>query len=61
MQKASTTIYQKAAEEAAKQQAASGQQASSSDESWSGHPEGDDKTIDADYKVKDEDKKDKEK
>jgi len=61
LQKASTTIYQKAAEEAAKQQAASGQQASSSDESWSGHPEGDDKTIDADYKVKDEDKKDKEK
>lgn len=56
LQKASTTIYQKAAEEAAKKQATSGGKKESSNESWSGHPEDDDKTIDADYKVKDEDK-----
>jgi molecular chaperone DnaK len=61
LQKASTTIYQKAAEEAAKKQPASSGKKESSNESWSGHPEDDDKTIDADYKVKDEDKKDKEK
>jgi len=62
MQKVSTAIYQQAAQQAAAQQQAAGgadqQQADSSDESWSGHPGDDDKTIDADYKVKD-DKKDK--
>ena len=61
LQKASTAIYQKAAEEASKKQTASGGRKESPDESWSGHPEDNDKTIDADYKVKDEDKKDKEK
>jgi len=61
LQKASTAIYQKAAEEASKKQTASGGKKESPDESWSGHPEDNDKTIDADYKVKDEDKKDKEK
>jgi molecular chaperone DnaK len=61
LQKASTAIYQKAAEEASKKQNASGGKKESHDESWSGHPEDNDKTIDADYKVKDEDKKDKEK
>ena len=64
MQKVSTQIYQQAAQQAAQQQQAEGggaAQQPGSDESWSGHPE-DDKTINADYKVKkDEDKKDKEK
>jgi molecular chaperone DnaK len=62
MQKVSTQIYQQAAQQAAQQQqAAGGAQQPGSDESWSGHPE-DDKTINADYKVKkDEDKKDKKK
>ena len=56
IQKASTAIYQQAAaqQQAAQQQAPSGDE--SSNESWSGHPSGDDKTIDADYKVKDKDK-----
>ena len=54
LQKASTVIYQQAAQQAAQQQTQGG-----TDESWSGHPS-DDKTIDADYKVKDE-KKDKDK
>jgi molecular chaperone DnaK len=58
LQKASTAIYQQAAQQAAQQQQASAQ-AGPSDESWSGHPSDDDKTIDADYKVKDEDKKKK--
>jgi len=56
LQKASTAIYQQAAQQAAQQQQA-GAQASSSDESWSGHPSGDGKTVDIDYKVKDEKKK----
>ena len=63
MQKVSTKIYQQAAQQQqAQQQAADGaeQQAGSSDESWSGHPSGDDKTVDADFEVKD-DKKDKKK
>jgi molecular chaperone DnaK len=63
MQKVSTQIYQQAAQQQAaqQQQAAGGAQQPGSDESWSGHPE-DDKTINADYKVKkDEDKKDKKK
>ncbi len=61
IQKASTKIYQQAAQQQAQQQA--GQQQTGSkgkdQESWSGHPD-DDKTINADYKVKkDKDKKDK--
>jgi len=61
LQEATTKIYQQAAQQAQQQQQASGnttgQQAN--EESWSGHPEGDDKTINADYEVKD--KKDKKK
>lgn len=65
MQKVSTKIYQQAAQQQqAQQQQAAGagaqQQAGSSDESWSGHPSGDDNTVDADFTVKD-DKKDKKK
>ncbi|MDH7516852.1 MAG: molecular chaperone DnaK [Candidatus Thermoplasmatota archaeon] len=51
LQKASATIYQQAAQQYQQQQS-SGKQ----DESWSGKPEDDDKTIDADYKVKDDKK-----
>jgi len=54
LQKASTAIYQQASQEAAAQQQQAG---SSSEEKWSGHPSGDDKTIDADYKVKDDKEK----
>jgi molecular chaperone DnaK len=59
IQKASTAIYQQAAQQAAQQQ---GQQADSTSEEWSGHPSGD-KTIDADYEVSDDKgtKKDKKK
>jgi len=60
MQKVSTAIYQQAAQQAAaQQQQAAGDQTRGSEESWSGHPTGDDdKTINADYKVKkDDDKK----
>ena len=57
LQKASTAIYQQAAQQAAQQQQATGGQDQKQDESWSGHPDDEDKTIDADYKVKDEDKK----
>jgi molecular chaperone DnaK len=56
LQKVSTNIYQKAAQKASSQQAPSST-AEQDDDSWSGHPSDDDKTIDADYKVKDEDKK----
>lgn len=60
LQKASTAIYQKAAQEAAKQQTSSeSHQETNDDTSWSGHPNDDDKTIDADYKVKDDEKKKK--
>ncbi len=60
MQKISTAIYQQAAQQAAQQQQATGAKAEeSSEEAWSGHPSDDDKTIDADYKIKDEDKKKK--
>ncbi|MBN2066173.1 MAG: molecular chaperone DnaK [Candidatus Thermoplasmatota archaeon] len=55
LQKASTTIYQQAAQQAQQQQQAS--QGSPKDESWSGHPSGEDNTIDADYEVKDDKKK----
>ena len=62
MQKVSTQIYQQAAQQAAQQQQAAGDAQQKTDESWSGHPDDDDKTINADYKVKkDEDKKDKKK
>jgi molecular chaperone DnaK len=60
LQKASATIYQQAAQQAAQQQ----QQAPPSgttDETWKGKPSDDDKTIDADYKVKDDKKKDEKK
>ncbi len=60
IQKASTAIYQQAAQQAAQQQQAAGAKSEKTDETWSGHPSDDDKTIDADYKVKDEDKKKKE-
>jgi molecular chaperone DnaK len=59
LQKVSTEIYQQAAQQAAQKQQAAGEKQDNQDESWSGHPSGDDKTIDADYKVKDEDKKKK--
>jgi len=55
MQKVSTQIYQKAAQQAQQQQQQTG--ASGSEESWSGHPD-DDGTINADYKVKDDKKED---
>ena len=51
LQKASATIYQQAAQQ---QQAPAG----GPEESWKGKPSDDDSTIDADYKVKDEKKKD---
>ncbi len=58
LQKASTAIYQQAAQQAAQQQQAAGTQTDKkSDDSWAGHPSDEDKTIDADYKVKDDDKK----
>ena len=58
LQKASTAIYQQAAQQqAAQQQNTESTKESSKDESWSGHPSGDDKTIDADFEVKGKDKK----
>ena len=57
IQKISTAIYQKAAQQAAQQQQAQAGSQEGSEEEWSGHPSGDDKTIDADYKVKDDEKK----
>jgi len=56
IQKASTAIYQQAAQEAAAQQQQAAPEGDNK-ETWSGHPSGDDKTIDADYKVKDDKKK----
>jgi len=56
IQKASTAIYQQAAQEAAAQQQQTTTKGDNK-ETWSGHPSGDDKTIDADYKVKDDKKK----
>jgi len=55
IQNVSTKIYQQAAQEAAQQQASSA--GKSKDESWSGHPSDDNKTIDPDYEVKGKDKK----
>jgi molecular chaperone DnaK len=60
IQEASTKIYQEAAQQAQQQQNMGGQQQPNQEE-WTGHPKGgeDDKTINADYEVKDKDKKDK--
>ena len=57
IQKISMEIYQQAAQQQTDQQQ-KGKETSKKDETWSGHPSGDD-TIDADYKVKDEEKKEK--
>jgi molecular chaperone DnaK len=54
-QKASTAIYQQAAQQYQQQPG----QGSSQGESWQGQPTGDDTTINADYKVKGEKKKKK--
>ncbi|UCD12913.1 MAG: molecular chaperone DnaK [Thermoplasmatales archaeon] len=54
LQKASAAIYQQAAQQRQQQQ-----EGTKDDESWQGKPSDDDKTIDADYKVKDNEKKDK--
>jgi molecular chaperone DnaK len=54
-QKASTTIYQQAAQQH-QQQPGTG---SAQDDSWKGQPSDDDSTINADYKVKDDKKKKK--
>ena len=56
LQKASTKIYQQAAQQ---YQQTNSQDPSKSDESWKGHPSNDDSTINADYKVKGEKKKKK--
>jgi len=56
LQKASTAIYQQAAQQAQAQQTSQQQ-----GESWQGHPSDDDKTINADYKVKDDKKKEDDK
>jgi molecular chaperone DnaK len=53
LQKASAAVYQKAA-----QQQKTTDNTTSNDESWKGNPSDDDTTIDADFKVKDDDKKD---
>jgi len=55
LQKISTNLYQKAAQKASSQRS-TGPRGEPADESWSGHPSDNDKTIDADYKVKDKDK-----
>jgi molecular chaperone DnaK len=56
LQKASAAIYQKAAQQ---QKTQGKSQTNSEEETWSGHPNDEDNTIKADYKVKkDEDKKD---
>lgn len=59
IQKVTTSIYQQAAAQQQAQQQQSSKSGTKKEESWSGHPE-DDKTINADYKVKkDEDKENK--
>lgn len=50
LQKASTTLYQQAAQHYQQQATADDKKG----ETWRGHPSGDDKTIDADYEIKDE-------
>jgi len=54
-QKASTAIYQQAAQQHQQQQGAGAAQG----DAWQGHPSDDDSTINADYKVKGEKKKKK--
>jgi len=63
IQKAATAIYQQAAQKQAAQQQTSRKKEETKDkeESWSGHPSDEDKTIDADFKVKDKNKKKKDK
>jgi len=57
LQDIATKVYQAAAaEQAAQQQSTGGATASSDGESWSGHPNGDGKTYDADFEVKDKEK-----
>jgi len=55
LQKASAAIYQQAAQQ---QQQEKADKNKSNNESWQGKPSDDDTTIDADFKVKDDDKKD---
>ncbi|KYK20735.1 molecular chaperone DnaK [Thermoplasmatales archaeon SG8-52-4] len=57
LQKASAAIYQQAAQQYQQQQQSTDSKDDSKEESWSGKPDGDDKTIDADFKVKDDKKK----
>ncbi len=57
LQKASASIYQQAAQQSQQQQKTSDTERTTQDESWSGKPTGDDKTIDADFKVKADKKK----
>jgi molecular chaperone DnaK len=57
LQKASAQIYQQAAQQYQQQQQTTDKEDKTKDESWSGKPSGDDKTIDADFKVKDDKKK----
>ena len=58
LQKASAQIYQQAAQSYQQQQQKTSEADSKKqEESWSGKPSGDDKTIDADFKVKDDKKK----
>ncbi|MEM0493400.1 MAG: molecular chaperone DnaK [Candidatus Thermoplasmatota archaeon] len=58
LQEASARIYQQAAQQYHQQHSKQGKTdtASSDDDSWTGHPD-DDKTINADYKIKDDKKK----
>lgn len=57
LQDIATKVYQAAAQEqAAQQQTTGGSTSSAEDESWSGHPTGDQKTYDADFEVKDKEK-----
>ena len=57
LQKASASIYQQAAQQYQQQQPTGDAKAGKQEESWSGKPSDDDKTIDADFKVKDDKKK----
>jgi len=59
LQKASASIYQQAAQHYQQQDQST--QDRTKNDAWSGHPSGDDKTINADYKVKDDKKKTRDK
>jgi molecular chaperone DnaK len=52
MQRVSTAIYQQAAAQAQQQQQSTKDAEPQQNDSWQGHPSDDDKTINADYKVK---------